>query len=209
MTTPVFPSRTVLPGLTFPVKMEPEFRTSIFRSRSGLESRVAFWSEPLFHWEMIYEFLRSGSQLEMQTLLAMFGQLFGQFGPFLYADDDQNAVVDQAIATGDGTTKTFNLVRNITANGFTMQARVKSPNLALTHTAKVAGVTTSATWTDYDAAAGSQGQITFASAPAAMAAITASFSYYFPCRFETDNLTLQKFMNQLYSGESVPFVSIK
>lgn len=57
--------------------------------------------------------------------------------------------------------------------------------------------------------AASPGVLSFATAPASGAVISADFSYYFPCRFTIDNLTFEKFMAALYSTKKLTFVSVK
>ena len=82
----------------------------------------------------------------------------------------------QAIGTGDGTTTTFQLQR--TFGGSTDP--VFAP-IAASVTVTVAGTPVSVTTN-----AGS-GVITFAGAPAASAAIAASFSYYWRCFLDEDD----------------------
>jgi hypothetical protein len=46
----------------------------------------------------------------------------------------------------------------------------------------------------------SPGVLTFAGPVAAAIAITADFTYYFPCRFDSDDMTFEKFMAALYKS---------
>ena len=53
------------------------------------------------------------------------------------------------------------------------------------------------------------GVVTFAAAPAGSTAITADFTYYWPCRFAEDKIPFTKFMSSLYSGKKLTFLSVK
>ena len=53
------------------------------------------------------------------------------------------------------------------------------------------------------------GQLTFTTAPASGAAVSATYSYYFRCRFFEDSMDFEKFMSQLWAAKSVKFISLK
>ena len=111
MSTQVFPS---LPGLTFPVTRTPLWSTQVQESTSGKELRLAYYTYPRYRWQVKISVLRSDStNHELQTLLGFFNARQGQFDTFLYTDADDNTVTTQAIATGDGTTSAFQLVRTL------------------------------------------------------------------------------------------------
>lgn len=210
MTTTVLPT---IPGLTYPVKRTPQFQTRRSESVSGMTTRVADWSFPRYTWELSYSALRQGQLVgtwaEFAQLQGFFEQMLGGFYTFLYQDADDNAVVGQAILTGDGVTTNFQLVR--TFGGATMP--VLSPNLSVTPVVKLAGVTqgggtyTITPWNTANVAG--PGMILFNSAPGNGVAITADFSYYFPCAFDEDNLTFEKFMSNLYELKKMSFTSLK
>jgi hypothetical protein len=53
------------------------------------------------------------------------------------------------------------------------------------------------------------GVLTLSAAPATGAAITADFTYYWPCRFLADQYDFSKFMNRLWEQKKLDFVTLK
>src|SRR5262249_49619204 len=148
-----------------------------------------------------FDFLRSApSYAEWQSLLSFFDLRQGLFDSWLYTDADDNAVTDQPVGSGDGSTTVFQLVRTLG----TYVAPIIAPN-AIT-SIKIAGVVQSGGSYSVNA---NTGQITFTTAPASGAAVTATYSYYFRCRFFEDSMDLEKFMSQLWLAKSVKFISLK
>jgi len=114
MSTAILPS---LIGLGFDVVRTPVWDTTVQQAISGKETRIARQTYPRWQWELTYNVLRSGAAYgELQQLAGFFNLRQGMFDTFLYADADDNAVTVQAIGTGDGSTKTFQLIR--TFGGF-------------------------------------------------------------------------------------------
>lgn len=171
---------------------------------------MALWSFPRRTWVLTYDFLRQGvvhgsAYTEFSQLAGFFNQRLGRWDTFLYSDQDDNSVTTQTIATGDGTTTAFQLIR--TFGGFIEP--VLAPNAVAA--VRVNGVTKTPV-TDYTVSnwgATNPGVLTFTTAPAAAAAITADFTYYWPCRFAEDSITFSKFATALWSGKSVKFKSVK
>jgi hypothetical protein len=114
MSNSVFPS---LPGLTWGTTKTPEWKTIVQESVSGKELAASLMTYPRWTYTLSYEFLRSGAQTELQTLVGFFNARRGKFDDFLYTDPDDNAVTSQQFGTGDGTSTVFALVR--TYGGFT------------------------------------------------------------------------------------------
>ncbi|HLH50092.1 MAG TPA: DUF2460 domain-containing protein [Roseiarcus sp.] len=216
MSTQVFPT---LAGLGWSVKRTPLWKTRKQESISGKRTTLADWSFPRWQWELTFDFLRqaganqqvtsfAGSTYsEFASLAGFFNARQGGFDSFLYTDpDDNTSPTDQPIGTGDGTTTTFQLVRAF--GGFVEPILAPS---AITNV-KVNGVVKTL-GTDYAVStwggSSTPGVITFTAAPAASAAITATFTFNFPCQFDDDSLTFEKFMAALYQAKSVKFSSLK
>lgn len=53
------------------------------------------------------------------------------------------------------------------------------------------------------------GVVTFTGAPKAAVAITADFTYYWPCRFATDTIAFNKFISNMYDGKKLSIMSVK
>ena len=206
MTTP--PTLPTLPGLTWSKHKKPGFSTRVASHVSGREVRVAFQAYPLYEFEAKYDGLTdsaSGSgplaglqPSSLQTLMGFFLQMQGQFGVFLYADPSDGTATGQAIATGDGSTKIFQMVR--TLGGFVEPVGWVTSLSAVYLNGVVQGSGT------YGVAGN---QLTFVTAPASGKLITANFSYAFQCRFLDDQMDFENFMLSLWSLGSMKFRSVK
>ncbi|HKT18014.1 MAG TPA: DUF2460 domain-containing protein [Stellaceae bacterium] len=206
MSSAVFPS---LAGLGWTVTRSEIWKTRTQESISGKETRIADWSYPRHLWALSYDFLRQGDFAgaaygEFAALAGFFNLRQGALDSFLYADPDDNRASSQEIATGDGATTSFQLVR-----GFGGYAEpVLAPNVVsavyLNGVAQSAGAYTVNLW-----GAALPGTLVFNAPPGAGVAITADFTFYFPCRFAADQLDFEKFMAALYQLKKIEFVSLK
>ena len=95
MSLPVFPS---LPGLTFTSVKTPEFSTLIEAGSNGYEVRLPQYSNPIWSWKLVMDFLHDffwGSFTtvsELRTLMGFFNAQNGSASAFLYTDPDDNYV---------------------------------------------------------------------------------------------------------------------
>lgn len=200
MSTAVLPS---LPGLTYDIIRTQVWDTITQSAVSGKETRLALQTYPRWRWELVFNMLRSAAAYtEFQQLVGFINARQGMFDSFLYIDSDDNTVISQAIGTGDGTTRTFQLVR---AFG-TFVEPVLAPNV-VSHVYR-AGVDHS-DWTISNWGTTTPGLVTFSVAPTLGQAITADFTYYWPCRFEQDATAFNLFMNQYYACKKLSFMSVK
>lgn len=190
-----------LPGLTFSVKRSPEFKTIQTQAVSGKESRIALASAPLWHYELVYEFLRAdAAYAELQSLLGFYLQRQGCFDSFLFRDPDDGAVVGQGLGQGDGATTTFAVVRAL--GGF-VEPVIVDVGRPVRWT--VDGVAAPVTYDDATAPS----TLAFAAAPAAGAVIKGDFSYLFRLRFDEDQVDFEKFMAGLWEAKSIKLVSAR
>lgn len=206
MSTSVFPT---LAGLGWSVTRREIWKTRSQEAISGKETRIADWSYPRHQWALGFDFLRQGAlsgtaYSEFAQLAGFFDLRQGMFDSFLYADADDNAVTGQAIATGDGATTAFAFVRSF--GGFAEP--ILAPNVVshvyLNGVAQSPGGYTVNGW-----GSASPGTLVFGTPPGSGVAITADFSFYFPCRFAADQMDFEKFMAALYSAKKISFVSLK
>ncbi|MGH6845321.1 MAG: baseplate megatron protein TIM-barrel domain-containing protein, partial [Methylocella sp.] len=193
-----------LPGLSWRVHKKPSFSTRVASHVSGRDVRLPFYAVTLYEFELTIEGLDSNGAYpglgvnSLQSLMGLYIQCQGQFGTFLYTDPTDNAVTGQAIATGDGSTTVFNLVR--TLSGATEPASwvTSVSNVYLN------GVNQPSGWT-----LTTPNTLTFTTAPGNLVAITASFSYAFNCRFLDDQEDFENIMNGLWRLRSLKFRSVK
>ncbi len=131
----------------------------------------------------------------------LYGFRFKDFADFKScAPQATIAPTDQKIAVGDGTTRTFQLVKTYTSGTASWIRTIKKPVIAK---AAINGTETTAFTLDT-----TTGQIVFTTAPAAAAAITAGFEFDTPVRFDTDSLSVN--LSSFAAGEipSIPIVEV-
>jgi len=198
-----------LPGLTWPAKRSAIFNTTKQVNKSGKEVRIANWSTPRYQWVLDFNFLRQSASpafTEFSQLEGFFETLKGGWDSFLYTDPDDNSVTGQAIATAvGGSTQNYQLVRTFGGANTVIYA----PN---TVTAVKDNGVTKTVGTDYTIGnwgSATPGQILFTYVPITGHAITADFTYYFPCRFDDDQLDFDKMMSNYYELKKLSFMSIK
>jgi len=189
MTVQTFPT---LAGLGFPVKRTPIHSTTPQVAWSGKDSRRSNWTYPKHRYELVFDLLRSDSNAEWQTLIGFFNKCHGSAAVFKFLDPDDNTATAQQIGIGDGVTTTFQLVR--TLGGFVEP--VFSP---------ISPVVSGAGLYSVDAS----GLVTFSLPPSIGAAITWSGTFNWLCRFDSDELEFDKFMNQMWSVGKVSFTTVK
>ena len=205
MSSALFPT---LAGLGWDVTRTPMWSNTVQQAVSGKETRIARWSYPRWQWELTFEFLRQGTvhgtaYTEFSQLAGFFNARQGSFDSFLYQDADDNAITGQALGTGDGSKTAFQLIRSF--GGF--NEPILAPNV-VSHV-YLNGTNQPSGWSVSSWGSATPGVLTFTSPPGSGVAITADFSFFFPCRFTDDSLDFTKFMSALYAGKKVSFISIK
>lgn len=198
MSNEIFPT---LAGLTWDINIQPNFDTKIQTSKSGYETRWRRRLSPLYTIDMGFEFLSgvsvAGQQSELQKIVGLFNRHFGAWDSFLYTRADDSAVTDQPIGQGDGINKQFQLVRTW---GMFTEA---TTNINTVVNIKVNGVIKTPL-TDYTVGAG--GVITFVTAPAERYNVTASFSYYYRCRFNDDFMDASAMWKDMWEMKSLTLI---
>jgi hypothetical protein len=201
-----FPS---LPGLAWSIHKRPTFSTRVASHVSGREVRTPFYAVTLYEFELTIEGLDSNSTYSglgynsLQQLMGLYLLCQGQANTFLYTDPTDNTqatAIATTPATSDGTNTIFTLNREFGV----------APYL---ETEPVSWITGTPSVYDNGSPAGSftvsGNEITFATAPAAGHAITASCTYAFNCRFLDDQEDFEEIMNGLWQVQSLKFRSVK
>ena len=179
-TPPIFPQ---LAGQGWSVHKRPSFATRVAGHVSGREVRSPYYG--------------GVGASSLQTLFGFYLACQGQLGTFVYLDPSDGAVTGQAIATGDGTTKSFTLVRSLGGVAETVSF------VQQVSAVRVAGVAQTGF------AVASPNTLTLATAPASGAAITADFTYGFLCRFLDDQEDFENVMSGLWKVASLKFRSVR
>lgn len=188
----------------------PSFSTEIIVIDSGYERRNQSWSQA----RRVFD-ARTGvrSAADAATLLAFFHARAGRARGFRLKDwSDYTSAADnitnpsfgdQTLATGDGSSKIFQLVKNYTSGGITHQRVITKPIAG----SVVIGVNGTSITTGFSVDT-TTGLVTFAAAPAAGQSITAGFSFDVPVRFDTDQLSLTSENYTMFKAD-IPLVEIR
>lgn len=192
MSNAIFPT---FPGLDIEVVKEIEFNTMVQASKTGKELRVAQRAYPMYRIGLKFNFLRDSTTYpELRSLGGFYMSRTGPADSFLFTEPDDASVTDQLLGTGNGTQTDFqalrtfgtfvepvfniNTITNVKVNGSVTAAYTLQPNGVIRlNVAAPAGQ--SVTWTG---------------------------SYYFRVRFVEDRLNLKKFLDKVWSGQSVPLL---
>ncbi|SEQ32920.1 TIGR02217 family protein [Faunimonas pinastri] len=167
----------------------PERKTEIVDLNDGREERNASWSNSRRKYN-VTKGLRTADDL--YDLHVFFEERRGRLYGFRFKDitDFQSTrpgqkptALDQPIGTGDGATKSFQLVKVYGAKFAPWTRKITKP-VAGSVSVAVGGGDRSSGWT-VDA---TTGLLTFDAAPANGVAITAGFEFDVPVRFNSDTL---------------------
>lgn len=215
MTEAIFPT---LPGLTWNNQKTPQFATRSQRSVSGKLARASLAAAPIYRFSLAYEFLRAGAEAELQTLLGFFLARLGAGESFLYADPSDSVAVNVRFGTGDGTTRSFQLIRSLGpwSEPVAHVAELFVGRRMWAADARVAmwprQSSTPLMWSaardyaDGDYSLAASGLLTFNVAPQPGEPLYWSGTYYHRCRFKDDEQDFGKFMDKLWSNKKVEFI---
>ena len=176
-------------------EVTPGFSTAILTSAGGREARNAAWAEARTTYD-VGPGLRSVE--DMATLLSFFRARLGPARGFRLRDPFDSSATDEAIGTGDGTTRRFALLRH-----YGDQPRRITRPVAGSVSVRVAGRGV----TGFVVEAG--GWLVFDTAPVAGAAIAASFAFDVPVRFAEDRLSVTLAGFRAGAAASVPLVEVR
>jgi len=180
----------------------PNFQTSIVALSSGNEQRNQDWSAPRQAWDIGYGI---GDRENYESVRDFFYARRGRQRGFLFKDWSDYTVTNQLLGTGNGTLRTFLLVKTYENDGpspFTR--RITRPDLT-TLVVRVNDVVTTAFVT------GDGGWIRFTpgNAPANDAEVRADFEFDVPVRFAIDTFPLQLGWSEVGSIDSIPVVETR
>lgn len=201
MSLPVFAPPV---GLTFPVQRRPLWKTLHQESVSGRDNPIQLWAYPRRRWTIDFDVLRSdNASLDqpapaqaLQSVEGFFNSVGGSALAFIYVAPEDRSVTNQSFGTGDGATTQFGLTRSFGGFVEPVFAPQGTPVIAIAGTPTLAF------------ALGTQGLVTFNSAPANGAALTWTGTYGFVCRFDADEIPFSEFMNNLWDLKGLSFTTV-
>lgn len=179
----------------------PEFATSVVVTASGFEQRNINWSAARGRWD-VASGLKNQSQLD--TLIAFFRARKGRAYGFRFKDWTDYKATGQAIGTGDGANKTFQLVRTYSSGSGDDTRTVTKP---VSGTVKVylGGVQQMSGWSVNT----TTGIVTFTTAPAIGVAVAADYEFDVPVRFDTDRMAVTIEHINLHQWSGIPIVELR
>lgn len=177
----------------------PERATDVVTLASGREERNSRWAHSRRRWNAGYGVK---SRADMQAVLAFFEERRGRFHSFLWRDGLDFVASDQGIGVGDGVRVAFQLTKTYGAS-FDPYVRPITKPVVATVRIWVAGVEAVSGWT----VSGTTGVVTFAVAPAS-GAITASFEFDVPVRFDTDRLDIELSSFEAADAPNIPVIEV-
>ena len=177
----------------------PERATDVVTLASGREERNSRWAHSRRRYNAGYGVK---SRADMAAVLAFFEERRGRFHSFLWRDGLDHTATDQAIGTGDGVATQFQLTKRYGAD-FDPYLRPINKPVAASVVVKVDGVVTDVATDPLT------GIVTFDTAPAEGAAITASFSFDVPVRFDIDRLDIELSNFDAAEAPSIPLIEVR
>jgi len=169
----------------------PERKTEIVTLGSGFEERNAVWANSRRRFDAGYGVK---SLDDLAAVIAFFEARNGRLYAFRFKDwsDFKSCVpcaapspLDQPLGTGDGHTTTFQLVKLYSSGPASWTRVIRKPVAGTVRVAVAGSERTSGFAVDT-----TSGLVTFTTAPAAGAAITAGFEFDTPARFDSDTLSV-------------------
>lgn len=181
----------------------PMHSTDIIATFGGREQRNINWSTPLGLWN-VAQGIKTESQLN--TLIAFFRARQGKAVGFRFKDWLDFSVTAGNIGTGTGAKTTFQLRKQYTSGGATVNRIITKPVSGTIIIYKNGLLQTVST--DYTVSTVT-GIITFISAPALNDVITASCEFDAPARFDTDKMDMSVENLNIGSWGNIPVVEIR
>ena len=179
----------------------PEYLTTIVATASGFEQRNVNWAAARGKWN-VASGLKHQSQLD--TLIAFFRARKGRAYGFRFKDWTDYKAIGQALGIGDGTNKTFQLVKAY-ISGAGNDTRTITKPVQGTVVPYLAGVKQTSGWSVNT----TTGVLTFLVAPAQGVAVTADFEFDVPVRFDTDSMAVTIEQIDLHQWSDIPIIEIR
>ncbi len=218
MTLPVYP---VLPGLTYSVVKAPEFNTLIMAAPNAYEVRIAQSINPVWHYELTYEFLHDfpwqtfTTVSELRTLMGFYNWQGGCGGSFLLDDPTDNSVgpaltdaldpnvpLAQLSIVNDGAGNYFSPIQRTLDGNFYEDITDLNGVIEVyaNGVLQVEGTDYSIEGPGLALPSGSYMGMYLAWTAFPAAPITAQFNFYFRVRFEEDKQPFEEFFSGYWSS---------
>jgi uncharacterized protein (TIGR02217 family) len=189
------------PEISYGATAGPEFSTTVITVRSGAEQRNRNWAAARLRFDASTG-IKTRAQAE--AIIAFFRARGGRAQGFRFKDWSDYRASSQVLGTGDGARDTFQLVKRY-VSGADEDARLITKPVAGSVKVYLNGTPQPSGWS-VDTATG---LVTFVSAPANGAVITADFEFDVPVRFDTDRLEFRLETHDLMVWEQIPIIEVR
>lgn len=194
MSNAIFPD---LAGIRADRSRAPTFKTDILTAVSGREFRASRMANPIYRFSIGVEFLReSRGRAELRQLEGFYMARRGAYESWLYRCEHDHTAVDQLFAYGDGQRTQFQLARSYgeflePVQNIEQVTAIRRGELVLPPSAYTITST---------------GMVILAQAPASGVPLRWSGSYFFRCRFKSDELAFDRLVQGLHRASKVEFL---
>ena len=189
------------PAISYGASGGPGYLTTVVATASGHEHRNSNWAAARGKWD-VASGLKNREQVA--ELIAFFRARRGRAHGFRFKDWTDYQGVAQVLGTGNGSLKTFQLVKNYVSGGVTESRTIAKPVASTVKIYRNGVLATSGASTD-----STTGVVTFATAPASGVIVTADFEFDVPVRFDTDQMDVTIETYNLGNWGQVPIVEIR
>lgn len=198
----VYPTFPTLAALGWSLRIAPGFATTIADHVSGRSLRHAAFAFARYTIELVFNGLRADeAEPDLETIAGFFASLGGRSLPFWFAPPGLGVVTGQGLGTGDGRRIAFPFMRSIGGYSEPVGGVSAVSAVYLNGTAQAPG--------SWSVTMGYAPAITFVSAPAVGAIVSADFEPLWLCRFEADQLDSEEVLAMLFALRSVKLVSVQ
>jgi uncharacterized protein (TIGR02217 family) len=198
---PAFHEVQFPPAISYGASGGPGYLTTVVATASGHEHRNANWAAARGKWDVA-----SGlkDRAHVAELIAFFRARRGRAHGFRFKDWTDYQGVAQVLGTGNGSLKTFQLVKNYVSGGITESRTIAKPIAGTVKIYRNGVLATSGVSTDT-----TTGLVTFTTAPANGVIVTADYEFDVPVRFDTDQMNVTIETYDLGTWAQVPIVEIR
>ena len=196
----------------YPINIGIIMDTTIGTTKSLREVRIPQQTYPLWDIEiplpeMLDQTLNAtpytpfAGYQQFQEALGLFLQMYGQTGVFAFTCPWDYSRSNQAIGTGDGYNKTFTIFRTWSSGTTASAAPIGAVNT-------MTSVYLNGTAQSPSSYTVNRDSISFVSAPGSGVAITATFSFYYLCRFVEDEQNFEQFFYNRWTVPGLKFQAV-
>ena len=198
---PAFHEVQFPPAISYGASGGPGYLTTVVATASGHEYRNANWAAARGRWNVA-----SGLKKREQVaeLIAFFRARRGRAHGFRFKDWTDYQGLAQVLGTGNGSLKTFQLVKNYVSGGVTESRTIAKPVAGTIKVYRNGVLVTSGVSVDT-----ATGAVTFTTAPGAGVIVTADYEFDVPVRFDTDQMNVTIETYDLGTWAQVPIVEIR